>query len=115
MMHKDVTAVAEQLDTARLALQQAHVREAPGGSTILLRSALEKPLRTAHLNQRLKEGTFYCVKTRYNDQDHFLAFQCVCKHPARRSYVQRVCHLGKDVWTDCVAINLCAAFLMSKH
>lgn len=110
MMHKDVTAVAEQLDTARLALQQAHVRETPGsGSTVALSSDLEKPLRTAHLNHRLKEGKFYRVKTRYNDQDHFLAFQCVCKHPARRSYVQRVCHLGKDVWTDCIAINLCGA------
>ena len=26
-----------------------------------------------------------------------LIFQVICKHPERRSYVQRVCFLGQDV------------------
>ena len=53
----------------------------------------ERTLRIDHINARLSSGRYYTIKR----SDQHIVFQVVCKHPERRSYVQRVCFLGKDV------------------
>ena len=61
----------------------------------------EKALRLDHINTRLVTGQYYTM-TKAIEQANDAAgtnqviFQVVCKHPERRSYVQRVCFLGKD-------------------
>ena len=61
----------------------------------------EKALRLDHISTRLVTGQYYTM-TKAIDQANDAAgtnqviFQVVCKHPERRSYVQRVCFLGKD-------------------
>ncbi len=59
----------------------------------------EKQMRSEHVNCRLSSGKYYQVCKRDGDgnPETRLVFQVTCKHPERRSYVQRVCFLGKDV------------------
>ena len=62
----------------------------------------EISLRLEHINTRLVTGKYYTMTKAINQENNAagtnkLVFQVVCKHPERRSYVQRVCFLGKDV------------------
>ena len=58
----------------------------------------EHQMRMDHINSRLTTGKYYQMhKIDDNGTGMHFAFQVVCKHPARRSYIQRVCLLGTDV------------------
>ena len=59
----------------------------------------EKQMRSEHVNCRLSSGKYYqvCKHDGEGNPESRLIFQVICKHPERRSYVQRVCFLGKDV------------------
>ena len=122
MMYKDVTQEAEQLEAAKLALQSQHFSsqahssaDGPSGPSGVLNSQ-ERSIRNAHIHQRLVEGCFYRVKTptptvssEEVQPEKYIAFQCICLNPGKRSYVQRVCYLGKDLWTDSIAVNVCGS------
>ena len=119
MMYKDVTQEAGQLEAAKLALQSHHVssqaRAHTDGSVGSV-SGQEKSIRAAHVHQRLTEGKFYRVKmpavcpaVSASHTEQYIAFQCICLNPGKRSYVQRVCYLGKDHWTDAIAVNVCGS------
>lgn len=96
-LHYDTEEVAARLETAKRALQAAHAPEPPAALTDGI-CEQEKSIRSAHLSARVGEGRFYRVRLSTGESDvSYVAFQCVCRNPARRSYVQRVCHLGPDV------------------
>ena len=58
----------------------------------------EKAIQVEHINERLHTGRYYRIA---KSNDYAMAFQVVCKHPSRRSYVQRICFLGQDVLLSC--------------
>lgn len=101
-LHGDVSATGHQLDLAKCALKEAHASQS---TSISAAGDREKTIQTEHLNQRMVEGSFYRVRT----SGRFIAFQCICLHPTKRSYVQKVCHMGKDIWKDSVAVLVCGA------
>lgn len=53
----------------------------------------ERDLIKEHIKERLATGKYYQI--RRPDQT-YLVFQVICKNPDRRSYIQRICFLGKD-------------------
>ncbi len=61
----------------------------------------EKAIQIEHINERLHTGRYYRIA---KDNEYALAFQVACKHPSRRSYVQRICFLGEDVL--CLVVNV---------
>lgn len=104
MLHGDVTVSTQQLEHAKLALKNSH-----SSSDANAVGDREKTIQTEHLQKRIVHGKFYRVRTGGESAPKYIAFQCVCTQPTKRSYVQRVCHMGKDIWKDSIAILVCAA------
>ena len=53
----------------------------------------ERQIRHEHATARMSTGRYYRLT---NDDNSTIVFQVICKHPERRSYVQRICSLGQD-------------------
>ncbi len=90
-MYSNADAMLQKLQAAKALLRQ------PGSDTVLNEGVLddrERAMQREHMNSKLGVGKYYRI-VRPNDGS-MLAFQVICKNPERRSYVQRVCFLGKD-------------------
>ena len=89
-MYGENTEMAEKLTVAKSRFQRTS--RLSQDETSLLHEK-ERTMRIDHINARLSSGRYYTIKR----SGQHIVFQVVCKHPERRSYVQRVCFLGKDV------------------
>ena len=91
--------MTQQLSIAKSKFQRSYLVPGQNSENEPL-SDKEKQMLADHVSTRLSTGKYYQVcKSVQGEEapDSFVAFQVICKHPERRSYVQRVCFLGKDV------------------
>ena len=100
-LHGDAEDMTQQLSIAKSRFQRSYLAPRQSSENEPL-SDKEKQMLADHMSTRLSTGKYYQVCKRVQGEeaaagDSFVAFQVICKHPERRSYVQRVCFLGKDV------------------
>ena len=99
-MYSDDTEMAEKLLAAKSKLQKT---SQPSPEPV---ADKEKAMRMDHVNTRLSSGRYYIMQ----QSGQHIAFQVVCKHPEKRSYVQRVCFLGTDVAHLCLCLIVSVLF-----
>lgn len=90
-MYSSADAMLQKLQVTKAMLRQ------PGFGAVLNEGVLddrERAMQKEHVHSKLDAGKYYRLVR--PDDGSMLAFQVICKNPERRSYVQRVCFLGKD-------------------
>ena len=95
-MHGEVPEMTEQIRAAKDALLKMSAATVPAlkGPSEDPNHEDERTMRSDHLRARFKAGKYYSLSML--PEKTKLAFQCVCVHPGRRAYVQRICCLGRD-------------------
>lgn len=95
-MHSEAEEMLEQLQVAKSRFQKQLSSQDSDNTKNL--NDKEKTMRMEHINTRLGTGKYFSVT---KNDGSTLAFQVICKHPERRSYIQRICLLGEDVAQLC--------------
>ena len=146
-MHGDVSGIATQIQKAKEALLKMSGDRAAravgvNGDLDAAAPETERAMRWEHIKARLKSGKYYRMVLQ--PECTAISFQCICMHPERRSYVQRICCIGRDAawfstfvrpgcapccvmlgkcstflsaeaWKDCIAVNICHACSSTNH
>eukprot|EP00439_Symbiodinium_sp_Y106_P080925 s11_g19.t2 len=116
-MHGDVSGLASQIQAAKEALLKMsgdRAARVAGVSRDLdaPASESERTMRWDHIKARLKPGKYYRMVLQ--SEGTAISFQCVCMHPERRSYVQRICCIGRDVaWFILWTLNIRSSGLLA--
>lgn len=92
-LHSDAAQMTRNLAIAKSQFQSSRSGRGERGVEQDVIPDKERAIWMDHINCRLSTGKYYQLK---DQSGSYLALQIVCKHPERRSYVQRVCFMGKD-------------------